>query len=127
MQMERRIKRDYRAYRKSPTKFMSINRKVRRSLPDNENYPDSAWGANLAVRQEYFEKSDQLEITSHQASNGDRILIRDRDRLIDEIIALLDEIALLLETMSRRNPDALYTTGFSVTQERRSTNRSRRP
>lgn len=40
---------------------------------------------------------------------------------------LLEEIALLLEAASVRNTDTLYTTGFSVTQERRTHIRTKLP
>ena len=124
--LQRRIKRDYR-HRSSPAKFLGFCKKVKLSLTDNQNYPDSMWGAKTALRQSYFGQVDSLEVSGHLASNGDRLLIRDRDNLIAEIILTLDEIALFLESVSVRNPDALLSTGFSVTQERRSPNRTRLP
>ena len=124
--MQRRIKRDYRQ-RSSPAKFLSFSKKVKLSLTDNLNYPDSTWGAHTTLRQQYFEKVDGLEVSCHLASNGDRLLIRERDKLIQEIILMMDEIASFLEAASIRNTDALMSTGFSVTQERRTPNRTRLP
>ncbi|HBG03965.1 MAG: hypothetical protein A2075_14365 [Geobacteraceae bacterium GWC2_58_44] len=121
---QRRIKREYRQ-RSSPAKFLTFCKKVKLSLTDNPNYPDLTWGANTTLRQKYFEKVDGLEVSCHLASNGDRLLIRERDKLIQEIILTLDEIASFLEAASIRNPDALFSTGFSVTQERRSSHRIR--
>lgn len=125
--MLRRIKRDYRQMGGTPAKFLGFNQKVKQSLTGNQNYPDSTWGANIALRQQYFEQVDRLGVACHVASGGDRNLIRERDKLIQEIILLLDEIASLLEAASVRNPDALFTTGFSVTQERRASSRTRLP
>ena len=125
--MQRRIKRDYRQQRKSPAKFLSSCKKVTHGLTDNPNFPETTWGTNPTILQNYFEAVGRLEAAYHLASNGDRILIRDRDKLIDEIIVMLDEIASLLEAACSRNPDALFTTGFSVTQERRSINRAKLP
>jgi hypothetical protein len=123
MALKRRIKRDYR--RLPPARFLAFCRKVKYALTDNLNYPDSTWGGHTMLRQIYFEKVDTLETAYHVARDGDRRLIRDRDKLVDEIVDLLDQIAPLLEAASIRNPDALFSTGFSITQERRSTNRTK--
>ncbi|MBJ6799194.1 hypothetical protein JFN90_03475 [Geomonas sp. Red259] len=123
--MQRRIKRDFR--RGGPKDFLSFNLNVRHSLTNNLNYPDSAWGASLALRQQHAEKVTALETAYRLASNGDRILIRERDKLMEELILILDEMASFLEALSTRNPDALYTTGFSIAQERRNHRRTRLP
>jgi hypothetical protein len=113
--MLKRISRNFR--RSTPAKFFSFCLKVKRSLTDNPNYPESILGA---TRQQLFEKVDALAVSYGLASNGDRILIRERDRLIQEIVVILEEVAPLLEAASVRNTDALFTTGFTITQERRS-------
>lgn len=122
--MLRRIKRDYR-HRMSPAKFLAICRKVRHALTGNPNYPESAWAANPTLREQFFLKVDGFEVAYNMAINGDRLLIRERDKLAQELIVMLDEIASLLEAVSVRNPDALFTTGFAVTGERRSASRSK--
>lgn len=122
---KRRVKRDYR--QNTPGKFHSFIQKVKHCLTNNLNYPDTTWGGNVAVRQLYFEKVDAYDLAYRLASNGDRALIRDRDKLMEEIVEILDEIASLLEAASVRNPDALFTTGFNVTLERRSHNRTKLP
>lgn len=118
MTVQRRIKRDYR--RLTPAKFHSLVLKVMHCLTDNLNYPDAIWGVNVAIRQLLFEKVIAYDVAYRLAGNGDRVLIRDRDKLMEEIIVILDEVASLLDAASIRNTDALFTTGFSVTQERRS-------
>jgi hypothetical protein len=122
----KRIKRDYR-HQRSPGRFLSFNKKVKLCLTDNPNYPDSIWGANATLLLKYFGEVDSLEVSCHMAGNGDRLLIRQRDRLMEEIILTLDEIASFLEAASTRNPDALLSTGFSISQERRSPSRTRLP
>ncbi len=117
MMMQQRIKRDYR--RLSPSKFLAFILAVRHSLTNNPNYPDSFWGANLALLQVLFEKTGAFEVAFRAARNGDRLLIHEREKLMKEIVALLDEIASLLEAASVRNPDALATTGFPTSQERK--------
>lgn len=112
--MQKRIKRDYR--KGSPAKFFFFCQNLKRCLTDNPNYPDSVLGA---TRQRLFEKVDAFVVAYGLASNGDRILIRDRDKLMQEIMVILDEVASLLDAASIRNPDALLTTGFTITQERR--------
>lgn len=119
--MQKRIKRDYR--RSAPAKFVGFCQKLQRCLTDNPNYPDSVWGGNGGARRQFFEQVDALVVSYGLASNGDRILIRDRDKLMKEMVIILDEIASLLEAASIRNPDALLTTGFTITQERRSHSR----
>ena len=125
--MQPRVKHDYRHMGGTPTKFQGFCQKVKQSLTGNPNYPDLVWGANTNLREQYFEQVDRLGVACHVASGGDRNLIRDRDKLIQEVILTLDEIASLLEAASVRNPDALFTTGFSVSQERRATSRARLP
>ncbi|WP_129128296.1 hypothetical protein [Geomonas oryzae] len=125
MMMQRRIKRDYR--RLSPAKFLAFILTVRRSLTNNPNYPDTFWGANFALLQLLLEKTDAYEGAHRAASNGDRLMIHDRVRLMGEIVAILDEIASLLDAASVRNPDALFTTGFSITQEHRAHPRGKVP
>jgi hypothetical protein len=123
---QRRLRRDYRQLR-SPTRFLSFNQKVKRCLSDTEKCPDSIWRGNLGLRQQYFEKVEQLEVSYHLASDGGKSLIRDRDRLSEEIVGMLDEIASLLEAEAGHNPDLLLNSGFTVTRERRSANRTRLP
>jgi len=123
--MLRRIKHDYRQMGGTPAKFLGFSQKVIQSLTGNPNYPDSIWGANTNLWRKYIEHVDRLGVACHVASGGDRNLIRDRDKLIQEVILILEEIASLLEAASIRNPDALFTTGFTVTQERRTANRTR--
>jgi hypothetical protein len=125
MPIQRRIKRDYR--RLTPAKFLSYCHKVKHGLTDNSYFTDEVWGHNLVIRQRFFEKVDAVEFSYHAASNGDRVLIRERDKVMEETVVLLDEVASLLEAAAVRNPDALFTTGFSVTQERRATQRVRLP
>jgi hypothetical protein len=125
MTLKRRIKREFR--RSTPGKFFSICQKVKRGLTDNPNYPDTTWGGNIGVLQRFFEMVVSFEVAYHLASNGDRLLIRERDKLIEEMVEILEEIALLLESASVRNPDALLTTGFSVTHERRTHTRTKLP
>jgi hypothetical protein len=127
MAAKKSIKHDYRSAAKVPAKFFTFTQKVRRSLTGNPNYPESVWGPYWAILQRFFQEQDQLETVYQQASNGDRIYIRERDKLIEEMIVTLDEMASFLEAVSTRNPDALYTTGFSVCQERRSTSRAKLP
>jgi hypothetical protein len=119
--MQRRIKRNYRQ-EKSPVKALSFSKKVRHALTDNQNFR-----AIDAILQEYFAAVDRLEVAYHLAINGDRNLIRERDKLWQEIILMLDGIAAALEAACVHNPDALFTTGFDISQERRSPNRTRSP
>lgn len=120
---QRRIKRDYRQLTKSPAKFLPFCRKVKRSLTENPKYPDAMWGSNLPLRNQYFDSVDNLEVSFHLASNGDRLMIRNRDKLIQETTLLLDGIASFLELTSIRDPDALFTSGFTVTQQRKTPHR----
>jgi hypothetical protein len=116
------IKRDFRQMN-SPTRFMAFCKKVLHGLTDNPNLPDSI----LALCQKYFEMVDRLETIFHLALDGSRTQIREREKLKEEIVVLLDQLASVLEAAFILNPDALLTTGFTVTQERRSANRVRLP
>jgi hypothetical protein len=121
--MQRRmIKRAFRQMR-SPAKFFAFCKKVQHGLTDNPNLTDSI----ALLRQQFFEKVDSLETTYHLALDGGRTVIRERENLSQEIVVLLDQIASFLEASFILNPDALLTTGFEVTQERRSPNRVRLP
>ncbi|MBU5636412.1 hypothetical protein KOM00_06655 [Geomonas sp. Red69] len=125
MGVQRRIKRDYR--RLTPTKFHALVLKVKHCLTGNSIFSDDFWGANIFIRQLFFEKAALYDAAYRAASNGDRALIRERDKIMEELVVILEEIAPLLEAASIRNPDALFTTGFTVTQERRSHTRVKLP
>jgi len=121
--MKRRmIKRDFR-HAASPAKFLAFSKKVQHGLTDHPNLPDSI----AALRQKYFQKVDLLDTTYHLALDGGRSVIREREKLCEEIVVLLDQMASVLEAAFILNPDALLTTGFTITQERRSPNRVRLP
>jgi hypothetical protein len=121
--MQRRmVKRDFRRT-SSPANFFTFCKKVQHALTDNPNLPDSF----APLRQQYSEKVDSLETTHHLALDGGHSLIREREKLSQEIVVLLDQMASVLEAAFILNPDALLTTGFAVTQERRSPNRVRLP
>jgi len=122
---QRMIKRDYRYL--PPFKALTFFGKVRRCLTGNENFLDSAWGANTTTREQLFDGIDRYEAAYHLASNGDRLLVAARDKIKEEVVVMLDEVASHLEAVSARNPDALLTSGFNVIQERRSTSRTRLP
>lgn len=118
----RMIKRDFR-HMKSPTKFLTFCKKVQHGVTDNPNLTD----AIDPLRQQYCAKVDSLDTAHHLALDGGRSLIRERDRLTEEIVVLLDQLASFLEAALILNPDALFTTGFNVTQERRNPTRVRLP
>ena len=120
--MQRRIKRDFRQM-SSPSQFLVFCKKVEHGLTDTPNLPDSM----TALRQQYSEKVASFDRVFHLALDGSRSVIRERDKLSKEIVVLLDQMASILEAAFIQNPDALLTTGFTVTQERRSTNRVKLP
>jgi hypothetical protein len=116
------IKRDFRQMN-SPARFLAFCMKVLHGLRNNPKLPDSV----LPLCQQYFEMVGRLDTAHHLALDGGRSLIRDRETLSAEIMVLLDQIASILEAAFILDPDALLTTGFTVTQERRSTNRVKLP
>ena len=120
--MPRKIKRDFRQM-SSPARFLAFCKKVKHGLTGNPNVPESI----AAFRQQYFEKLDSLDTAYHLALDGGRTLIREREKLAEEVVLILDQIASVLEAALIRNPDALSTTGFSITQERRSPARMKVP
>ena len=115
---QRRIKRDYR--NSTPAKAFTFFNRIERCLADNPNFPDSTWGANTTTRQQLFDGVDRYSAAYHAAITGDRLLIAERDKIQEEVVVMLDEVASHLEAVSVRNPDALLSSGFSVVQERRS-------
>lgn len=117
--MLQRIMRDYRQMHRSPAKLLGFIKKVKHSLTDNREYPEK----ETALLQQYFQSVDNYETIYHLALDGSRTQRRERDRLTAEIVVLLDRIASILEAAHILNTDALLTTGFTVTQERRSSNR----
>ena len=120
--MQRRIKRDFRRTSLA-AKFLAFCKKVLHGLSVTPNLPDTI----APYLQQYVAKVDSLDTTYHQALDGAHSLIREREKLSQEIVVLLDQMASVLEAAFILDPDALLTTGFTVTQERRSTNRVRLP
>lgn len=125
MLKQRKVKRDYR--NQPPGKALVFFNKVKRCLTDNEDFPDSTWGANTTTREQLFDAVDRYGVAHHAAINGDRLLIAARDKIQEEVIVMLDEVASHLEAVSVRNQDALLSSGFNVVQERRNTSRTRLP
>jgi hypothetical protein len=120
--MKRRIIRDFRKVG-SPTKFLAFCKKVLHGLTDTRTLPETI----LVLLKQYSEKVNNLDTTYHQALDGSRSLIREREKLSEEIVVLLDQMASMLEAAFILDPDGLLTTGFTITQERRSTNRVKLP
>ena len=116
------IKRDFRQMR-SPAKFFAFCKKVQQGLTDSPNLPDSIG----PLRQQFSEKVDSLERIYHLALDGGHSVIREREKLSQEIVVLLDQLASVLEAAFILNTDALLTTGYTLTQERRSINRVKLP
>lgn len=125
MSKQRKIKRDY--HKLSPGKAVTFFKKVEHGLTDNENFPESSWGANTTTRAQYATAVERFDAVFTKALNGDRLWVAERNTIQEEIVVMLDEIASHLEAVSVRNPDALLTSGFNVIQERRSANRTRIP
>lgn len=117
----KRIKRDFRQM--NPARFFSFNKRVRLALTNYLNFPETL----DPLRQQYFEKADSLETIYHACLDGSHSLIREREKLSKEIVVLLDQLASGLEGAFILNTDALFTTGFTVTPERRSSNREKSP
>lgn len=115
----KRIKRDFRQI-KSPSRFLAFCKRVKHGIIDSQSVPET-------LRQLFFEKVDKLDTAFHLALDGGRSLIRDREKLSEEIVLILEQIASVLEAAHILNPDALLTTGFTVTQERRSASRVKVP
>jgi len=107
----------------SPTRFLAFNKKVQFGLNNTRNLPDSI----LPLKQLHSEKVDVLDTIHHQALDGGRSLIRDREKLSQEIVVLLDQMASILDAAFILDPDSLLTTGYNVTQERRSPSKVREP
>jgi hypothetical protein len=120
--MKRRINRDFRKT-KSPASFLAICRRIKFGLTDNPHLPETIF----PLRQQFFESMEIIEATYHLSLDGGRSSIRQREKLSQEIVVLLDQIASLLEAAFILNPDALLTTGFTISQERRNTKRVRLP
>lgn len=118
-----KIIRDYRQMARLPARFMAFCKKLVHSLTDNPYMTE----AELALLKEFFEKVILLESAYHRALDRAKSVIRERDKLIQEIVALLDKLASVLESEFGRNSDALLSTGFTITQERRATPRVRIP
>jgi hypothetical protein len=122
---QRMIKRDYRNL--PPGKALPFFRKVVHGLTDNANFPDETWGANTTSRQQLFDAVNRFEGAYHPALNGGKLEIAERDRIHEEVVVMLDEVASHLEAVAVRNPDALLSSGFNVVQERRKASRTKLP
>ena len=121
--MQRRmIKRDFRQIT-SPAKFFTFCKKVQHGLADTPHLPETM----NPLLQQYSEKVDRFETIYHLALDGGHSVIRERGKLCQEIMVLLDRLASALEAEFILDPDALLSTGFMVTQERRSRNRTKSP
>jgi len=110
----KRIKRDFRQMR-SPAAFLSFCLKVKHALLTLAGLSE----ALAALVQQYCQKVDSWELLYHSALDGSHSQIRERDKHQGELILLLDQLASSLEAEYVMNPDALYSTGFNMAQDRR--------
>jgi len=123
MAAKQRIKRDYRQF--APTKLEGLGQKVKHGLTTTNRFPESFWHAFDPLRRELFATIDLYSGAFRVAEDGAKSQIRERDRIGAILIALLDEMASALESGAARDSDALFSTGFSVCEERRSTPREK--
>jgi hypothetical protein len=73
---------------------------VQHGLSDHPKLPESVF----ALRQQHSEKVDILDTTYHLALDGGRSTIRERERLSEEIVVLLDQIASIWKPRSFWTP-----------------------
>lgn len=118
MAVKRRIKRDFRQF--APTKLEGLGQRVKRGLTNNTRFPQSFWQVYDPLRRELFDCIDRYSAVYHVAADGAKSTIRERDKIAEELIGLLDEMASALESAAARDPEALYSTGFNISDERRS-------
>jgi hypothetical protein len=118
---QRRALRSYRNM--PPSKFHSLNRRVRKALTANPLIPDTIWAANPGLLALFFALSDQHDAVFHEALLGSIVMIAQREAMQAQLIIYLDEIASLLEAASVRYPDLLLSSGFDLAKERRSSSR----
>lgn len=114
--MVRKIKRNYR--HGSPAKQLAFVRRVRHAIA-NGKYANEPWV------QAFLACSDKYDLAYNIAFNGDRLLIAERDRIWEELVVTLDEMAARLEAESVRNPELLLSSGFDLTSAPNRSTRSR--
>lgn len=112
-----RIHRNYRNL--GPTKFHEVNQRVKTSIIDKTRFPDSFWGANLALLTTYLEISDKHDAVYHESMLGSKLVIAERDVLQRQLVECLDQLASFLEMVSVRAPEILLASGFDLTKDRR--------
>src|SRR6266567_2835364 len=123
MSLKLKIIRDFRQLLTSPAKFLNFCQRVDHALTNNTHLTE----ALLALLKQFSEQVVILDPLYHQALDRAKSVIRERDRVIHEVAELLEQIASALESTFVLDPEVLQTTGFTVTQERRSTPRPRKP
>ncbi|MBU5638672.1 hypothetical protein KOM00_18245 [Geomonas sp. Red69] len=119
-----RILRNYRTI--GPTKFHGLNQRFKNSLLDINKIPAWFWAAYPKLREEYLEASDKYAVIYHESMLGGKLAIAERERLQEELVGYLDEIASLLEMAAVRNPELLILSGFDLAKERRSRSRAKK-
>ncbi|GFO58946.1 hypothetical protein GMST_12710 [Geomonas silvestris] len=122
---KKRIKRNFRNF--TPTPLLNFCLRVKRGLTDNTYISEAFWAMYGPLRQRLFEATDRYEGGYQVATDGARSQIREREKLAEELVALLDEMASALESASFRDPAVLLSTGYDLTVERRSTPREKPP
>lgn len=123
--VRKRIKRNFRKV--TPTQLLNFCLKVKRGLTDNVYLSEVFWAMYGPLRQRLFEATDKYEAAYQVATDGAKSQIRERDKIAEDLIALLDEMASALESASFRDPDVLNSTGYDITVERRNTPRVKPP
>ncbi len=96
-----------------------VNQRVKTALIDKTRFPDSFWGANLALVTPYVETSDKHDAVYHESMLGSKLVIAERDVIQRQLVEYLDQIASFLEMAAVRAPEILLASGFNLTKDRR--------
>ncbi|GFO65474.1 hypothetical protein M1B72_17095 [Geomonas paludis] len=109
-----------------PTKFHNLNQRIRNAIMDLSRIPEWFWAAHPKLREEYLGASNKYDVIYHESMLGGRLAIAERERLQEELVGYLDEIASLLEMAAVRNPELLVLSGFDLGKERRAHPRAKK-
>lgn len=118
MSKGRKVKRDYHGI-KTPEQGLAAARKVEHGITDNPNLPEETWSPNAAKPAELSAQLARLETACVAASDRGISAVATAKAEWGRTIIMMDEIALHVEAVGVRNPNALQTSGFTLTKERK--------
>lgn len=124
MSGERQIKRDWHAIKK-PEDGLVEARRIEHGITDNPHLPEEGYGEHTTKPKEFSTQVNKLETACIAATDRAISAVTAAKNEWGRTSSMMDEIALHVEAVGLRDPEALTTSAFNLTKERKNFNKNK--